>query len=73
MSEYNGVVYSMAPPDGVIPNYENPYKATSLLVIVGIFLPLATVTMVIRMYTRAIISAKVAFDDCEHACFLGAL
>ncbi|KAK9417635.1 hypothetical protein SUNI508_01392 [Seiridium unicorne] len=63
MSLYNGILYAMAPPDGVTPNNENPYEATSLIAITGVFLPLSVITMVIRLYTRAIISGKVAFDD----------
>ncbi|KAI1845900.1 hypothetical protein JX265_011204 [Neoarthrinium moseri] len=53
----------MAPPAGVTPNADKPYTASSLITIVGIFLPVATATMAIRIYTRAVISAKIAFDD----------
>lgn len=65
MSVYNGVTYAMAAPDGQTPDQSHLYEATPLIVITGIFLPLSVATMAIRMYTRVIISSKVAFDDCK--------
>lgn len=55
----------MAAPDGLTPDYGRPYEATPLIVVTGIFLPLSVLTMGIRLYTRIIISSKVAFDDCK--------
>ncbi|KAH8681691.1 hypothetical protein BX600DRAFT_485513 [Xylariales sp. PMI_506] len=63
MSTYNGVTYAMAPPDGGAPDPDQQYQATSMIVIIAIFLPLAVVTVAIRTYTRAVISRKFAFDD----------
>ncbi|ETS75966.1 hypothetical protein PFICI_12910 [Pestalotiopsis fici W106-1] len=63
MSVYNGVTYAMAASDGQTPDQSHPYEAAPLIVITGIFLPLSVLTMAIRMYTRVIISSKVAFDD----------
>lgn len=65
MSMYQGVMYAAAPPPGVTPNPDEPHQATALVVVTGIFLPLAVISMAIRVYTRAIIVSKVAFDDCK--------
>ncbi|KAK7955918.1 uncharacterized protein PG986_005140, partial [Apiospora aurea] len=63
MSMYQGVMYAAAPPPGVTPDPDEPHQATALVVVTGIFLPLAVISMAIRMYTRAAIVKKVAFDD----------
>ncbi|KAK8052513.1 hypothetical protein PG993_003898 [Apiospora rasikravindrae] len=63
MSMYQGVMYAAAPPPGVTPDPDEPHQATALVVVTGIFLPLAVISMAIRMYTRAAIVRKVAFDD----------
>ncbi|KAK8867636.1 hypothetical protein PGQ11_006214 [Apiospora arundinis] len=63
MSMDNGILYAAAPPFGVTRNPDEPHQATTLVVVTGIFLPLAVISMAIRTYTRAAIVRKVAFDD----------
>ncbi|KAI0131883.1 hypothetical protein BJ170DRAFT_679781 [Xylariales sp. AK1849] len=63
MSLYNGVLYASAPPDGVTPDPDAPYEATSLLTVIGVFLPLAVITTGVRLYTRMAIQGQIAFDD----------
>ncbi|KAF3762613.1 hypothetical protein M406DRAFT_357532, partial [Cryphonectria parasitica EP155] len=59
----DNIVYAMAPPPGVSRDPEAPGHSTSLIAIVCTFLPLAGVAMVIRLYTRARITRRVAIDD----------
>ncbi|KAK8128726.1 hypothetical protein PG984_009834 [Apiospora sp. TS-2023a] len=63
MSVYQGVVYAAAPPKGITPNPDETHQANTLVVITGVFMPLAVITMAIRFYTRGFIIKKIAFDD----------
>lgn len=65
MSEYNGVLYCAPPPHGVIPNFNNSYHATHLIVVIGVFLPVASIATIIRIFTRTRIVRQFAVDDCK--------
>lgn len=57
----------MTPPDGVTPDPDAPFEATRLIVVIGIFWPLAAIAVAIRLYTRATIAGSVGRDDCMDA------
>jgi hypothetical protein len=65
MSIENGVMYSMDPPSGVARDINQDAESSPLVVITAVFFPLATICMVIRVYTRAFIVCKLSFDDCK--------
>jgi hypothetical protein len=65
MSVDNGVLYPMDPPLGMVRDIEQAAESAPLVVITAVFFPLATLCMVIRVYTRAFIVCKLSFDDCE--------
>lgn len=62
---YNGITYAAAPPDGIARDVNQPYEARALIVVTAITLPLATLFVGIRLYTRYFITASVGVDDCE--------
>lgn len=68
---YNGITYAAAPPDGVTRDVNQPYEATALIVVTAVTLPLATLLMGIRIYTRYFVTASVGVDDCK--CSQGVL
>ncbi|KAH9204897.1 hypothetical protein DL95DRAFT_376665 [Leptodontidium sp. 2 PMI_412] len=55
------------PPPGVIPNFKNPdsqgYRGT---LAIAIMFPLATIVLLLRLYTRIVIVRKVGIDDLTH-------
>ncbi|KXJ87893.1 hypothetical protein Micbo1qcDRAFT_112990, partial [Microdochium bolleyi] len=63
MSLHDGVLYAAPPPMGVTPNPNAPYHAADVLSVIGIFLPITTAVMGIRIYTRMSLSGNFAFDD----------
>ncbi|KAF0640558.1 hypothetical protein FPSE5266_10085 [Fusarium pseudograminearum] len=63
MSVENGVLYPMDPPPGMVRDVGQAAESAPLVVITAVFFPLATVCMVIRVYTRACIVCKLSFDD----------
>ncbi|KAJ1323682.1 alpha-methylacyl-CoA racemase [Microdochium nivale] len=63
MSLYEGILYALAPPPGVVPNKDAPYHAANILGVIGVFLPITTAVMAIRIYTRVSLSGNFAFDD----------
>lgn len=65
MSVENGVLYPMDPPPGMVRDVGQAAESAPLVVITAVFFPLATVCMVIRVYTRACIVCKLSFDDCK--------
>lgn len=62
---YNGITYAAAPPDGVARDVNPAYEATALIVVTAVTLPLATLFVGIRLYTRYFITASVGMDDCK--------
>jgi hypothetical protein len=65
MSEYNGVLYPVPPPQGLVPNPDAPYEATPVIAVACVFFPLAFITTCIRVYTRVFIVRQFVVDDCE--------
>ncbi|KAK0101938.1 hypothetical protein ONS95_001253 [Cadophora gregata] len=63
MSSVDEIVYSAAPPDGYVPDFNRPYDAAALIACIGVFLSLAVITSAIRMYTRSRIVSDLAIDD----------
>ncbi|CZS88439.1 related to integral membrane protein [Rhynchosporium agropyri] len=59
----DGITYSAPPPPGHTPNFNQPHEGLDLIVCVGIFVSLAVVTTVIRIYTRTRIISELAADD----------
>ncbi|KAH9207135.1 hypothetical protein DL95DRAFT_238186, partial [Leptodontidium sp. 2 PMI_412] len=58
------IIGASPPPPGVIPNFKNPesqgYRVT---LTIAILFPLATIVLLLRLYTRIIIVRKVGIDD----------
>lgn len=52
MSEYEGVLYAAPPPDGHIPNFNNPTNSGPLVIAICVLLPLTVVLTVCRVWTR---------------------
>lgn len=65
MSEYNGTLYSAAPPDGLIPDNSLPYEASALVICNSLFFPVAFIFTAARIWTRAKITGQLAIDDCK--------
>ncbi|KAH7014459.1 uncharacterized protein B0I36DRAFT_219008, partial [Microdochium trichocladiopsis] len=63
MSLFDGVLFAAAPPQDAIPNRNAPYEASGLLGVIGVFLPITSVVIGIRIYSRVVLSGKFALDD----------
>ncbi|KAH7418896.1 hypothetical protein BKA64DRAFT_655508 [Cadophora sp. MPI-SDFR-AT-0126] len=63
-TERDGIIGAFPPPLGVIPNFKNPdsqgYRVT---LAIAIMFPLATIVLILRLYTRIVIVRKVGIDD----------
>ncbi|KAL3423074.1 integral membrane protein [Phlyctema vagabunda] len=57
------IVYAGVPPDGITSNANNPYHAKALIGCIGAFLPLATIFLAVRLFTRTKIVGTLAIDD----------
>lgn len=59
------IVGTLPPPPGVTPNFVNPeYIGHQVVVVNGIFLFLATVVVVLRMYSRLYLISSAGIEDC---------
>ena len=57
---------AMQPPLGVIPNLVDPYNQGPTLIAVGsILLPIMTLFLLVRGYTKYYIIRKASWDDCS--------
>ena len=57
---------ALAPPAGVIPNFQNPDNLNNFVIpTITLCLTFTTVAVGIRMYTKAFIIRNTALDDCE--------
>lgn len=65
MSTTNGILYPMEPPVGFERNPDEHFEATSLIVVISVFLPLAVITTGIRVYMRATVTGGLGKDDCK--------
>ena len=55
-----------APPDGVLPNFKDPPNCNrSALVISSLFLAIATLFVLNRIYVKTWILGKYLWDDCR--------
>lgn len=61
-------MYGADVPDGFVRNPDQSPDSAVLTVITGVFFPLATISMIIRIYARVVIIKKVALDDCKFNC-----
>ena len=56
----------MPPPPGVVPDFVHPVsRAHQVIVVTVVFLTLAALMVMLRMYTRWFITRAVGYDDCE--------
>ena len=54
------------PPPGLLPNFQDPPNLNSALIFtVTICMAVATVVVVMRMYTKLFLIRSVAYEDCE--------
>ncbi|KAH8748435.1 hypothetical protein F5883DRAFT_239441 [Diaporthe sp. PMI_573] len=61
MEEITGI---LPPPPGVRPNFKHPESIGYLLVIVtAVFLPFASLVVILRLYTRRVIVRAIGYDD----------
>ncbi|KAF4443217.1 hypothetical protein F53441_11526 [Fusarium austroafricanum] len=63
MSVDNGVIYVMDPPPGFVRDVNQHPQSAPLVVVSAVFFPLETISMMVRIYTRAAIVRRVSFDD----------
>ncbi|KAH6706333.1 hypothetical protein BKA61DRAFT_558837 [Leptodontidium sp. MPI-SDFR-AT-0119] len=64
------IVGTLPPPPGVTPNFVNPeYIGHQVVVVNGIFLFLATVVVVLRMYSRLYLISSAGIED--YSVFVG--
>lgn len=62
LSEMGG----LPPPDGVTPNFTDPYSiANPLIAVATLCLILASFTTVVRLYTKFYIMKKHGWEDCK--------
>ncbi|KAH8591908.1 hypothetical protein B0O99DRAFT_744136 [Bisporella sp. PMI_857] len=63
-TERDEIVGSLPPPPGVIPDFEHPEsRGYQVIIAIAVLFPLATLFLVLRIYTRAIIVRNVGSDD----------
>lgn len=56
---------ALAPPPGVIPNFDNPTSSSSIcLVVIAVTLPLMIAFLALRAYVRLRIARALGTDDC---------
>ena len=60
------LIPALAPPAGEIPDFHSPMSSAQRSVIVAsvVTLSIASLALVLRMYTRALIVRKISLDDC---------
>ena len=57
------------PPVGLTPNFNNPPNLdTYVILTICICITLATVTVLLRMYTKIFITRSLAYEDCKWLC-----
>ncbi|KAH6718755.1 hypothetical protein BKA61DRAFT_596203 [Leptodontidium sp. MPI-SDFR-AT-0119] len=58
------IVGVLPPPAGVRPNFEHPeFIGHHLIIVIAIFLPLASLVIALRIYTRRVIVNAIGYDD----------
>lgn len=57
---------ALLPPDGVMPNFVDPYTRGPVIIIVGsILVVLMILFVVVRIYVKMCINRKMHWDDCQ--------
>ena len=57
---------SIQPPDGIIPNFDNPPTRNDVgIPVVTIMLLLVTITGLLRLYSRVCVPKVLKLEDCE--------
>lgn len=57
---------ALAPPPGVVPNLTNPPESVvASYMVTSLTIAIATLAVLVRMYTRIFITKQVGFADCE--------
>lgn len=57
---------AMLPPEGVTPNFVDPYTLGPIFVIVSsVLITIMMIFVVVRIYTRIFINRKLYWDDCQ--------
>ena len=61
------VKYAAKPPPGVVPDYDNPARngVSKLFIIIPLLMAIATIMVLLRLYTRRFIVKKLGADDCK--------
>ena len=58
-----------SPPVGVIPNLNDPPDLdTYVILTISVCMTLATVAVLLRMYTKISITRSLAYEDCKWLC-----
>ena len=54
------------PPPGILPNFNDPSNLDKYLIVTCVFcVSFATVTLLLRMYTKVYLIRSIAYEDCE--------
>ena len=62
------------PPVGVIPNFNDPANLdTYVILTITVCMTLATVVVLLRMYTKIFITRSLANEDCKLLCSASAM
>ena len=57
---------ALAPPPGSVSNFNDPKTlSTSLIAVLVVFMVLMPAVVGMRLYSRALLSHAVGWDDCE--------
>lgn len=66
MTNSSSITPAMAPPAGMVSNFVDPPSCgLKFLVVNCVFLPLAVIALVVRMWTRIYLVRSVSYDDCR--------
>ena len=61
------MIPSIAPPQGVIPNFNSPTNRADLFIAVScIVVPLSFIFVVLKLYMRIFVMRKPGWDDCKY-------
>ena len=63
----DSTVGALPPPPGVTPDFKHPYSIRKFdIVTQAVCLPISTLCVLARVYTKARITPSLGPDDCEH-------
>ncbi len=63
--------YAAEPPPGDTPDYDHPARngVCLLFVVIPLLMAIATIMVILRLYTRKFIVRNLGADDCKHIKF----